>query len=106
MVEVTLSRLEGIFSRLTDPRKARGVRHPYSSIVALVFLGLLARITEMAVLVRWAAVHWQELKKPLGFTRNRPPCDTTISRALAKLSLEEFRLAFATWLKSALADHD
>lgn len=106
MVEVTLSRLGAVFSQISDPRQARGVRHPYASIVALVFLGLLARITEMAVLVRWAAIHWKELQEPLGFTRNRPPCDTTISRALAKLSLEEFRQAFAAWLKEALAGHD
>jgi hypothetical protein len=80
------------------------VRHPYQGIVALVFLGLLARITEMAVLVRWAAAHWEELQEPLGFTREKPPCDTTISRSLAKLSLAEFRQAFSRWLRSALED--
>lgn len=106
MVELALSRLGAVFSQITDPRDARGVRHPYSSIVALVFLGLLSRITEMAVLVRWATVHWQELQEPLGFTRNQPPCDTTISRALAELSLDEFRQVFAAWLKSALSGHD
>lgn len=73
-------------------------------MVALVFLGLLARITEMAVLVRWAAAHWDELQVPLGFARNKPPCDTTISRSLARLSLAEFREAFSCWLQSALAD--
>ena len=52
MVELAISRLGAVFSQITDPRDARGVRHPYSSIVALVFLGLLSRITEMAVLVR------------------------------------------------------
>jgi hypothetical protein len=101
----SLEQLAGVFSQVTDPRKARGVRHPYAGIVALVFLGLLARITEMAVLVRWASAHWDELKGPLGFARNKPPCDTTISRALAKLSLTEFREAFSSWLRSALAGH-
>jgi hypothetical protein len=106
VVESSLSQLGTIFSQLTDPRKARGVRHPFSGIVALVFLGLLARITEMAVLVRWATVYWSELREPLGFTRDQPPCDTTISRALAKLSREEFRQAFTAWLKSAITDHE
>jgi hypothetical protein len=106
MIEPVLSRLGAVFSQITDPRLARGIRHPYSSIVALVFLGLLARITEMAVLVRWATIHWKELQEPLGFTRSQPPCDTTISRALAKLSLDEFRQAFSAWLKDALAGHD
>ena len=91
---------------LSDPRDARGVRHPLSSIVSLVFLGLLARITEMAVVERWAKTNWDELKEPLGFTRDKPPCDTTISRALAGLSLSEFREAYALWLNTALADQD
>ncbi|MEN6459116.1 MAG: ISAs1 family transposase [Thermoguttaceae bacterium] len=93
-----------MFARVSDPRKPRGVRHPFQGMVALVFLGLLARITEMAVLVRWASAHWDELQEPLGFARDKPPCDTTISRSLAQLSLAEFREAFSRWLQSALAD--
>jgi len=104
VVASSLKQLEAVFSQISDPRKARGVRHPFSGIVSLVFLGLLGRITEMAVVVRWATVHWEELKEPLGFTRDKPPCDTTISRALAELSLDEFREAFALWLNTALAD--
>jgi hypothetical protein len=106
MVVSSLSRLKAVFSQIYDPRKARGVRHPFSGIVSLVFLGLLARITEMAVVVRWANAHWEELKEPLGFTRDEPPCDTTISRSLAGLSLNEFREAFAAWLNTALADRE
>jgi hypothetical protein len=106
LVVAALEGLAEVFSQVTDPRKARGVRHPFRGILSLVFLGLLARITEMAVMVRWATAHWDELKEPLGFTRDEPPCDTTISRALAKLSLDEFRHAFSRWLKTMLADRE
>jgi hypothetical protein len=105
MVEGTLIQVAEVFAQLSDPRKARGVRHPFQGMVALVFLGLLARITEMAVLVRWASENWDQLREPLGFTRDQPPCDTTISRSLAKVSLAEFRQAFIAWLRLALADH-
>ena len=104
MAVSALSQLVAVFSQIPDPRKARGVRHPFSGIVSLVFLGLLGRITEMAVVVRWAKTHWDELKGPLGFTRDEPPCDTTISRALAGLSLGEFRQAFTAWLNAALVN--
>ena len=57
------------FCQIDDPRKARGVRHPYHSLLALTFLGLLCRQTDMAGLQRWAADHWKVLKAPLGFTR-------------------------------------
>lgn len=101
----SLAGLVEVFAQLDDPRKARGVRHPFAGIVSLVFLGLLSRITEMAVLVRWATVHWGELKEPLGFTRDKPPCATTISRALAGLTIAQLRWAFAQWLKAVLASH-
>jgi len=106
MVASSLGQLKDVFSVMSDPRDPRGVRHPFSGIVSLVFLGLLARITEMAVVERWAKVHWKELKEPLGFTRAKPPCDTTISRTLAGLSLDEFRQAFALWVNTALADRE
>ena len=93
-----ISSLLDAFGRIDDPRKARGIRHPYSSILALTFLGLLCRQVDMACLQRWAEDHWRSLKGPLGFTRKKPPHATTIGRALARFSLEQFRDAFARWI--------
>ena len=95
-----ISCLFDAFCQIDDPRKARGVRHPYHSLLALMFLGLLSRQTDMASLRRWAADHWKLLKEPLGFTRKKPPHATTISRAVAKFSLEQFRDVFARWVVS------
>ena len=99
-----LTVLPQIFHNLTDPRKPRGVRHPFAALCSLVFLGMLARIIEMAVLVRWAEAHWQTLKEPLGFDRDEPPSTTCISRTLAGLSLQEFRQYFAAWLLPLFKD--
>jgi hypothetical protein len=92
------------FSRLDDPRSARGVRHPFAGMVVLMLLGMLARIREMEVLVRWATIHWERLREPLGFDRDAPPCATTISRTLAKCRVAEFQAALAAWLQVCLAD--
>jgi hypothetical protein len=92
------------FSRLDDPRSARGVRHPFSGMVVLMLLGMLARIREMEVLVRWATIHWDQLREPLGFDRDEPPCATTISRTLAKCRVAEFQAALAAWMQACLAD--
>jgi hypothetical protein len=92
------------FSRLDDPRCARGVRHPFAGMVVLMLLGMLARIREMEVLVRWATIHWDRLREPLGFGRDEPPCATTISRTLAKCRVAEFQAALAVWLQACLAD--
>jgi DDE_Tnp_1-associated/Transposase DDE domain len=86
------------FRQIDDPRKARGIRHPFTSILALTFLGLLCRQADFASLQRWSADNWRILKGALGFTRKKPPHATTISRAVAGFSLEQFRDAFARWL--------
>ena len=92
------------FSQLSDPRFARGVRHPFGGMVGLVMLGMLARIREMEVLVRWATTHWSELKEPLGFTRDQPPCATTISRSLAQCKVKDFQGTLTCWLQHCLSE--
>jgi hypothetical protein len=94
------------FSGLEDPRKRRGVRHPFSGIVVLTLLGMLARIREMEVLVRWATVHWDELGEALGFDREQPPCATTISRTLAKCKVADFQAALNDWLRSQVVSSE
>lgn len=86
------------FGRIDDPRKLRGIRHPFTSILTLTFLGLLCRQADFATIQRWAQDHWRLLKGPLGSSRKKPPHATTISRTVAKFSLEQFRDAFARWL--------
>ena len=97
-----LKSLAQVFAQVPDPRKRRGVRHPIAGMLSLVFLGLLARIREMAVLERWARAHWDELREPLGFDRDEPPHATTISRAIAGCSLAKFSDAFLVWLKTSV----
>jgi hypothetical protein len=92
------------FSRLNDPRSARGVRHPFAGMVVLMLLGMLARIREMEVLVRWATIHWDRLHEPLGFDRDAPPCATTISRTLAKCRVADFQEALAVWMQACVAE--
>lgn len=98
-----LASLVEVFSQVRDFRCPRGKRHPLPALLSLVFLGLLARIREMAVLQRWAEAHWDELKEPLGFTRDERPHATTISRALAGCSLADFSQAFLQWVQGMLA---
>jgi hypothetical protein len=102
MLPIRLESLAEVFAHVPDPRKRRGVRHPMAGMLALVFLGLLARIREMAVLERWAETHWDQLREPLGFEREKPPHATTISRAIAGCELSKFAEAFLAWVKTVL----
>ena len=102
MLPICLESLTEVFAQVPDPRQPRGRRHPLQGMLALVFLGLLARIREMAVLQRWATDHWDDLKEPLGFERDQPPHATTISRTLARCDLGTFASAFLAWVKGVL----
>ena len=104
MLPLRLESLAEVFAQVPDPRKARGIRHPLQGMLALVFLGLLARIREMAVLQRWAKTHWAELREPLGFDRDTPPHATTISRTIAGCELSKFAEAFLSWVKTIIPD--
>jgi DDE_Tnp_1-associated len=85
-----------------DTRKARGQRHPFAGLLTLSFLGCLCRRTELAVLQRWAEDNWEVLREPLGFTRDKPPHATTLSRTLAPVDREAVQTAFVAWLGDAL----
>jgi len=104
MATAPIQSLLDVFAQVPDTRRPRGVRHPLPALLALVFLGLLARIREMAVLQRWAEDHWDELREPLGFTRDERPHATTISRALSGCDLGAFSRAFLVWLQGELGD--
>lgn len=97
-----LQSLTQVFAQVRDPRQSQGKRHPLPGMLALVFLGLLARIRHMAVLQQWAATHWDQLREPLGFERDTPPHATTISRTLARCQVQEFEAAYLAWLKTVL----
>lgn len=102
----TCDSLLAAFGRLTDPRHARGVRHPFAGLLALTFLGLLCRQPDFASIARWARRHWDELRGPLGFSRDYAPHATTLSRAAAQYSVAEFRATLAGWLSGVLPGGD
>ncbi len=99
---VALKSLAEGFAHVPDPRQRRGGRHPSARILTLVLLGLLACIPEMAVLERWATVHCEQWREPLGFEREAPPVATTISRVVARYGMNRFATAFLAWIEPVM----
>ena len=67
---------ESLFGRLEqapDPRRARGVHHPFQAILRATLLGLVCGQTIMAHIAHFARMHWPALNEPLGFLRDHPP---------------------------------
>ena len=92
--------------QVADPRKARGVRHPFQAILRLTLLGLVCGQTTMAHIALFARMHWPALKEPLGFLRDQPPHATTISRTLAGAPCEQLQGALTGWVAWVVADQE
>ena len=103
-MNTSLSRLKSSLHSIPDPRSKQGISHPFAGILALVLLGKIARQLYMTHIVEWANHHWHDLKTPLGFKSDQPPDATTLSRALAKLSLKDFRQALTAFFRCLLAE--
>ena len=86
--------------QVPDPRRARGVRHPFQAILRLTLLGLVCGQTTMAHIALFARMHWPVLKEPLGFLKkpSTPRHATTISRTLAGVPYEQLQGALTGWV--------
>ena len=101
--EVVEAAAESLFKAWNRyPRKARGVRHPFQAILRLTLLGLVSGQT-MAHIALFGQLHWQTLKEPLGFIRDRAPHATTISRALAGVPFSNCT-ALIGWVEGMVED--
>ncbi len=92
--------------QVPDPRRARGVRHPFQAILRLTLLSLVCGQTTMAHIALFARLHWPALKEPLGFVRDQPPHATTISRTLSGVSHEQLEGALTGWVAQVVADQE
>ena len=92
--------------QVPDPRRARGVRHPFQAILRLTLLGLVCGQTTMAHIALFARMHWPALKEPLGFLRSHPPHATTISRTLAGVPYEQLQGSLTGWVARVVADQE
>ena len=98
--------LFGCLEQVPDPRRARGIRHPFQAILRLTLLGLVCGQTTMAHISLFARMHWPVLKEPLGFVRDHPPHATTISRTLAGVQYEQLQGALTGWVSRVVADQE
>ena len=61
--------------QVADPRKARGVRHPFQAILRLTLLGLVCGQTTMAHIALFARMHWPSAEGALGVSAGpAAPC--------------------------------
>jgi hypothetical protein len=84
---------------IPDPRKKRGVRHPFQSVLQFVLLGFTCRLVAIEHMVSFFSPIWNQIKGSLGFNRPKPPDPTTIRRTLNGLKPEQLQQAFEQWVQ-------
>jgi hypothetical protein len=90
--------LEGI----TDPRGARGKRHPLPALLALAVVAMLAGIGSYEGIVQFGKERGWEFLQQLGFTTRWGLCKATYSRVFRRIDILAFEAAVARWLGSRL----
>ncbi|HEX5881782.1 MAG TPA: ISAs1 family transposase [Actinomycetota bacterium] len=92
---------------VSNPRAARGRRHPLVAILGLAAAAMLAGARSIAAIAEWAADAPQEVRAALGTRRDGPdhcsvPAEATIRRTLMRLDADVLASAIGAWL----ADRD
>ena len=92
--------------QIEDPRKKRGVRHPFHAILKLVILGYISRLIWIEHIAEYAKAHWDKIKSALGFNRDYAPNATTIRRALRGVDRKQLEEMFESWVCEQLGDKE
>lgn len=92
------------FKQIPDPRKPRGVRHPFHALLALAATAFMAGARSVNAIGDFGRDH-PELAEPFGFTRETLPCQGTFHYLFKALDIDAFESALRVWAL-ALSDPD
>jgi hypothetical protein len=84
------------FKQVRDPRKRRGVRHPFHALLTLAATAFLSGVRSVNAIGDFGRDH-PELAEPLGFTRDSLPCQGTFHYLFKALDIEAFEAALRQW---------
>ena len=73
-------------SRIEDPRKPRGIRHPLPAVLALGVRAMLGGAKSLYDIGRWVREQPQ-LAQSLGFSGERTPCVATVHHVFRRLDV-------------------
>ena len=92
-----LSLLEALAS-VPDPRRRRGLRHPWEAVLALTVVATLAGMKSLQAIAQFGRDHGAGLAHALGFRRAKTPAASTLSKLFRRLDVDAFEAALGRWL--------
>ena len=103
---VTVRPLVSYLARVSDPRKAKGLRHPLDAILCLRCLALMAGAKTPKGISNW----WKNRCDlgpslgRLGFTKSYGPSKSTLYRVLAMVPIEALEAVLNQWAEDNMID--
>jgi hypothetical protein len=104
MSETSISLWES-FGSVPDPRSALGKRHPLSAILTLCSVAMLCGCRSLFAIAQFGRDRGKHFAAALGFTREVPPCCTTLHNLFLVLDKVDFEKAIAQWSHAAAEAH-
>lgn len=107
-VELPLDGNDGLFALLDtirDPRKARGIRYPLSSFLAVAVCGVMSGAKGFTAICEWAMDQPRDYLRRLRCTRGKAPSERQLRRIFDLIDAEEFDRKVGNWL-AKLTDFD
>jgi len=89
-------------SELIDHRRAQGLRHPLSAILALTIVASLSGVRSQKGVVEFGRDRGRDFLRLFGFRKYRGPSEATISRVFASLDVVALEACIRRWIASRL----
>jgi len=90
-------------TRIPDPRKAQGKRHPLGAMLALACVALLCGYRSLLAISEWADNYGLGYLWRFGFTRRYPPGQATWYRVLGSIDWQALEGMLSSWVEGVLA---
>lgn len=94
--------LAEVLTAVPDPRRRRGVRHPFTPLLAATVCAMLAGSRSFAAIAEWIADLSATARSDLGLT-GPVPAGTTLWRLLTALDPTALQDTLGTWLRARLS---
>jgi len=94
------------FGEVADPRQASGRRHPLQAILTLAAVAILSGSRSLYAIAQFGRDRGKEFALALGFTRDVPPCCTTLHYLFAELDRAAFEKAIRRWTRQQVETDD
>jgi len=88
-----------LLREMTDPRKKRGIRHPFESVLALAVMAVLSGMRSYEAISEWAGDVPREVLQRLRCWRRQAPSEPTFRRVLSKANATEVDEKVGKWLE-------